>query len=374
MKTTKKQKKSNLKVSLLLLLLAAVLLISSTYAWFVANTAVSVETIKVKINTVEGLQISVDASTWKSTVTNLDITSAGATYTNSVNQLPGRLKPCSTIGDIENGNMKIFGQTDESATYTGTDLDENGKALSGTSLLVADPLTDTRGTEGKYIAFDVFFNLQSNESKKLFLTPQSQVTFDTASAEADTNINPKTTKGLENAARIAFIVEGYAQTADAATAREWKYEAANADCKFVLWEPNSNTGNHTQAAIDNGTTSKPSDVPAYDPTKVTGETAVNPLPYSGVKSAISANDKVYIYKATAGNFPAKFGAVTPTIWTDAGFTDNKDTTITLKPGITKMRIYMWIEGQDIDCWTGASGTYLNFDLQFKVDAAAQVSG
>ena len=42
MKTTKKQKKSNLKVSLLLLLLAAVLLISSTYAWFIANNTATI--------------------------------------------------------------------------------------------------------------------------------------------------------------------------------------------------------------------------------------------------------------------------------------------------------------------------------------------
>lgn len=41
--------------------------------------------------------------------------------------------------------------------------------------------------------------------------------------------------------------------------------------------------------------------------------------------------------------------------------------MTLKPGYTKMRIYMWLEGQDVDCFTGASGTYLNFDLQFQVD-------
>ena len=61
MKTTKKQKKSNLKVSLLLLLLAAVLLISSTYAWFIANNTATISTINVKVETVEGNQISVDA-------------------------------------------------------------------------------------------------------------------------------------------------------------------------------------------------------------------------------------------------------------------------------------------------------------------------
>lgn len=76
MKTTKKQKKSNLKVSLLLLLLAAVLLISSTYAWFIANTTVSINTIDVRVDTVEGLEISADAITYKMGLTNDDIKNA----------------------------------------------------------------------------------------------------------------------------------------------------------------------------------------------------------------------------------------------------------------------------------------------------------
>ena len=41
--------------------------------------------------------------------------------------------------------------------------------------------------------------------------------------------------------------------------------------------------------------------------------------------------------------------------------------MTIKPGYTKVRAYMWIEGQDMDCYTGASGTYLDFNLKFEVD-------
>lgn len=56
MKTTKKQKKSNLKVSLLLLLLAAVLLISSTYAWFIANNTATISTI-FRMKTIKSKEI-----------------------------------------------------------------------------------------------------------------------------------------------------------------------------------------------------------------------------------------------------------------------------------------------------------------------------
>lgn len=365
MQTVKREKKRSLRAILLILLIVAVILIGSTYAWFIANTTTSVETINVKIESVEGLQISVDATTWKSSITNSDITGAGATYSNAVNQLPNKLKPCSSIGNIEDGKQVIFTQKDEGAIYTGTDKD-NGRSLQGTALLTAERGVDTHGTDGKYITFDLFLNLQSNDTKKLYLSPNSGCTFDEESAKNDPNIRD-TTKGLENATRISFIVEGYAATADAATAQNWKYSETNTDCKFVLWEPNSNA--HEQDAVDNGTGEAPSDVPGYNVEDFEGMTKKNPVPYSGVKAEIDANDKVYMYKAKATNFPAKLANVTPTIWTSNGEVDKKDTTITLKPGITKIRVYMWLEGQDIDCYTGASGTYLNFDLQFQIDTA-----
>ena len=36
----------------------------------------------------------------------------------------------------------------------------------------------------------------------------------------------------------------------------------------------------------------------------------------------------------------------------------------LSAGVTKIRVYMWVEGQDVDCENGASGTDITFDLQF----------
>lgn len=36
----------------------------------------------------------------------------------------------------------------------------------------------------------------------------------------------------------------------------------------------------------------------------------------------------------------------------------------LSAGITKVRIYMYVEGQDVDCENAASGSNLSFDLQF----------
>lgn len=361
MKTTKKQKKSNLKVSLLLLLLAAVLLISSTYAWFIANNTATISTINVKVETVEGIQISVDADNWKDTISNADITGAGATYDKAVNQLPGILKPVSSgasSANVTESKLDMF-------NVTAVDSGETSSDNVGRKKMVSTKATDTHGTTGDYITFDVFFNLQSSEAKDLYLTSNSNVIWDSVRAGADTNAKYKDDKGLQNSARIAFMVFNNSKEADPPTAQNWTYTAGGENSTFVLWEPNADA--HTTGAITNATKDAPYDVPHEELANLDGETKKVPLPYSGVKSEFAANQNIYFWNATAANYGTALQAVTPQIATNAGNTERKKL-VTLKPGYTKMRIYMWLEGQDIDCYTKASGTYLNFNLQFEVDA------
>ena len=363
MKTTKKQKKSNLKVSLLLLLLAAVLLISSTYAWFIANNTATISTINVKVETVEGIQISVDAQAWKNTITNADITGAGSTYTAAVNQLPGILKPVSSGAQSANVTSSQLDMFD----VTAVDSTETSGSNVGRKKMVATKTTDTHGTTGNYITFDVFFNLQSTEAKDLYITPNSKVVWDSVRAGSDANTAYQTDKGLQNASRIAFMVFNNATTADATTAQGWTYSDGSANSAFVLWEPNADA--HTTAAIENAVVDAPYDVPHMNRADLEGESKKVPLPYSGVKAAFDAEQNVYYWNATAANYASNLQAITPQIATNAA-NATRQKLVTLKPGVTKMRIYMWIEGQDIDCYTGASGTYLNWDLQFEVDTAA----
>lgn len=357
MQTVKREKKRSLRALLLILLIIAVILIGSTYAWFISNNTAKVSTLNVKIETVEGIQISVDASNWKSTITNEDILGAGETYGGAVNQLPSILKPVSSAGAGYITNSKQDMYAVNAMETTSTDPDDVGRKV-----IVAEKATDTHGSAGQYIAFDVFFNLQSESAKDLFLTSSSGVKWDKARAEAETDSAYKSDKGLQNATRVSFLVMNNATAADAKTAQGWTY--SDGSSQFVLWEPNADQ--HTTAAIENAAGEKPYDVPHYDRTDLEGGTKKVPLPYGGIKADIAQTDNVFFYKATSANYASKLGAVTPNITTNAANTEKKKL-ITLKPGITKMRIYMWLEGQDVDCFTGASGTYLNFDLQFQVD-------
>ena len=59
---SKRSRKSKRKLNSLLwmLLLTAILVVSSTYAWFSANTVVTISNIHAKVSAAEGLQVSLD--------------------------------------------------------------------------------------------------------------------------------------------------------------------------------------------------------------------------------------------------------------------------------------------------------------------------
>ena len=40
--------------------------------------------------------------------------------------------------------------------------------------------------------------------------------------------------------------------------------------------------------------------------------------------------------------------------------------MTLSRGVTKIRIYMWVEGQDVDCENNASGGAIQFNLGLTI--------
>ena len=353
MQTVKKEKKRSLRAILLILLIVAVILIGSTYAWFISNNTAEVSTLSVKIETVEGLQISSNARDWTSTLTNEMLTNAeyvgsSTNYSGAINQIPSILKPVSSIGKQE--------------MFLGNVATSTSDANNGKYILTAIKETDVHGLNGNYIVFDMFLNLEASSSKDLYLQPGSGVTWNEEKAKADTNKAYQDDKGLQNATRIAFIVEGNvdtSQTEDASKAAQNKtYNQADADCGKYLWEPNSNT--HTTNAINQSLAGR--DTPMYK----AEEQAANPVPYSGVKTAIEEKDDILLANANVAGNTSFFAAMTPTLFTDTGFTQRQKL-MTIKPGYTKVRAYMWIEGQDMDCYTGASGTYLDFNLKFEVD-------
>lgn len=319
------RRKNNLRYSLLLLLLLLLLvfLMVSTYAWFTANQTVTISTLDVNVQTSNGLQISADAINWKTILQKADITGASATYTSSVNQVPDEMQPVSSAGivDTDTGYMDM---------YFGTvDALDDGTGYS----LASDKEVDTRGAEGRYIAFDIF--LRVDQTTPVYLTTASNII--TKEGAAD--------KGLQNAARVAFIDEGnIADVGDSTGA-----QALKGGTTSIIWEPNYDV--HTAAGVANA-----KEIYGLD-TTTTGATQ---LSYQGIKAEFADTEGVTL--KNTNTFSQYFQTVTPTISTVKDF-DTQQTLLNLKAGITKVRIYMWVEGQDVDCENNASGTDISFNVQ-----------
>ena len=328
-----RRNKRRLLLLLISLLFTMVLFGSSTYAWFTANQTVQVSRLTVNVAAQNGIQISADGTNWKSIVQTTDITGAQAgAYEDAVNQIPATLEPVSTVGNIdENGMMEM---------YYGT----VGTNAGGEYILTATKSTETNGTTGKFIAFDLFFKVDA--ATDIFLTTNSGVR---SIGDSD--------KGIKNASRIGFVVLG--NTASGSSVSDIQgLNNGTASHKYI-WEPNYDV--HTAAAVSH----------ARDTYGVTTtQTGGSLLAYSGVKAPIASTDNVLVRQAHATDYSETyedfFDDVTITYSTIAGFSEQQQI-FSLQTGVTKVRIYMWIEGQDVDCENAASGGDIAYDLQITTD-------
>lgn len=338
----KSKRKIDLKSAILLLLLLAALLTASTYAWFTANKTVTVSDIDVHIEAKSGLQISANGIDWKSIVTVEDLLTG---YQGDANQIPLTIEPVSTVGKVKDGKMEMY--------YGTVDPVDGVYSLKATK-----EATEVKGTAGRFIAFDIFLRVNKDEPN-VILGANSTVIF--KGADAATN------KGLQNAARVAFLKQGNSVSTAASSdffaqngalsfgETDDSEDNGNAAKETYIWEPNSDV--HTEAAVRAG----------KDTYKLTDEqikTTDSPLiPYYGVNQVI--NTPIPLKTANDGTDTTHFTLMTPTYSTKEAMTDQANA-FSLAEGVTKLRVYMWVEGQDVDCENTASGSDITFRLEFKV--------
>lgn len=376
MKKNKKdeKKKRKLRTLILLLFLTIIMFGTSTYAWFTANRTVTIQDISVNVQTSDGLQISTDGKTWKSTITSTDILSNH--YDGANNFIPSTLDAVSTTGAInDTGTTRLFNMYDSTI---GTDASTGNYTIT-TSLI------DETATLKKFVAFDIFLRVSSDKDVYINSASGFSKVFMTANSSD---------RGLKNAARIGFVPIGEA-TSDAAldTILAAHYTSNAASPK--IWEPNNDT--HSPAVVNSVAAEYgyiDSETPANSLLK---ETAVNsglynPLPYTGISAAITtAQDLITTVKytpAASNTALVESGEATTTdnVYSTPGMLLSTSSTLSeantdasqnkpfykifsLKAGITKMRIYMWVEGQDLDCENNASGTDITYHLELTIPEA-----
>lgn len=307
-------KNKRIMLAFVMLLITGIALTTASYAWFSASTQAELGDIDVNVTASNGIQISMDATNWKGTLTTEDI--KGEAYAGHKNQVPTTLTPVSTIGSQSIGNFEMFDGI----------IDESGvEALLTTTAADGEKATTT---EGHYIAFDLF--IKSATKKKISLNAGSAVVA-TNTAKPD---SPAKDQGLMYSARVAFFNQGTDPTNSPAAAIA---KNNGTDASQIIWEPNANL--HTAYNTNLGITG----VQETYGVKAEG----TDLKISEAKTDTDHFAKVTTIQSNVGEVP-------------------EDTMFTIDEGITKVRVYIWIEGQDIDCENNAStGTGIKTTISLK---------
>ena len=326
----KKEKKYRLFFLLLWLFILGISLATSSFAWFTSNRLVSIGLMDVEVRAQNGISISSDGTNWKSVLSILDLATAIEEYPANINQLPNILEPVSTIGNVNDGLLDMyFGNVENDIIYNDIYNIEAIKMQEEHSLF--------EESDKKYLAFDIF--LKTNSPIDLYLTSDSGVTYKDRSV------------GIENATRFAFVIEGNTNSNDLSIIQGMK---TNNNQDVYIWEPNYDT--HTEYGILNA-----KDVYGIDITNLSDKVI-----YDGIKAEIPKSTKVTIDKANKINYPNYFDTVRVSYYTKNGFTDNLKV-FSINQGITKLRVYMWLEGQDVDCENNASVGEISLSLQFSTN-------
>lgn len=356
----KKDKRRRLLLLILLLVLTLGIGTSATVAWFTSNKAVNINPMKVKVRTVNGLQISVDAVEWTAVIGRDDL--KDASYTGSKNQLPFYFDAISSDGvlrgDEANGYFptmwhgSVYLDKNTNVYYLNT-TQEGEKKCADSEDIDETVVADCNGNH--FMAFDVFLKVDSGT--KLYLTANSKVQMVTGEND-----------GLRAAARIGFLNYGTISSSDytngvtegegdEAITTEGHIVAQNlkstADSDFIIWEPNyefHSAYGRENAKVNYGLTIDPS---------VTSPA----IPYAGVYAQC---DDVPLNETNASSHGECFADVTPSIKTLSDFTD-RQYLMDLPAGVTKVRIYFWIEGNDVDAENYATGADNSLALEFTID-------
>ena len=354
-------KNRRLMILVLAFLFTIVILSTSAYAWFTSNYTVSVQPIDVQVSSGSGIQISTDAVNWKSMITLADIQ---AGYTDGVNKVPtAEMSPVSTV---KTAYAAATTKSQGLAMYKGTIVND---VHTGVMYLDSVQEDDDSTTEKNYIAFDLFIKLDYKATEQ---APTQQVYF-TSGTGIDTYGAANTY--IEYAGRMGFVVNGNLPSSSTVD----QLRNIKGATGVYIYEPNYDV--HTQNGLNNARDNY--QITGYTPQGASTETPYSTtgiaqaVPYYGVKAEFEYDDtedptaQGYVASGTRLNSTdsSKFAAVTPDFQTTAA---NNSTFpfMMMAPGVTKIRVYMWVEGQDIDCENTASGGNVEFNLGFTLEPSA----
>ena len=407
--TTLKKKRNNKrkarKIAILFLLtgITAVLLIVETYAWFIGTATVNTNTFEIGVTSGDSLELSLDGANWGTSLTlskDAILGTAGEggskAYTGHTNVWPSDetgLIPLSTDGKSDpdaNGRLKLYGKSSLTGTGGGyrlisTRIDNHSESAEGGMV----------SEQNGYVAFDLFIrngtgvdyiaDYNQLDDEALYLTTDSKVQSGAAGSPS---------YGLENSVRVAFVQIGRVPSATATAGDITSISCTDSVtpaaegvtntslCNVTnstIWEPNHKSHDERLVTYFNKVCKKKTVTPGTPegtPATISyGEacealTTTTELQTYVVNQNILSSDQVDIYDGINGATASKLTAVDT-------FTDDEK----LKEGaerpaffyiapnsVTKVRVYIYLEGQDVDNYDLASlGNSIKINFGFTKD-------
>ncbi len=311
-----KKNKINYNLLLIITFFTGVLLIISSYAWFYTSLDVKVDFFKMVVSNQTGLFISLDGIEFGSTVEiskDILMDNLKKTYPNHTNQWASSgLYSVSTNGvrDNNSNTFSVYG-----SSRLGYELNSDNERMVLNTTLINEEKTNP---ENVYIAFDIFLKNVSGSPKSdnVYLNEGTSIIL-TRGDDSD---------GTINSMRLGFLRMGTVSSkSDLATIQA--LDCLNV-CESVIYEPNSY--NHSDPSIERAK--------EYNVTLLNGT-------YNPTYAVINEGKYMELANGQAGSgIPLDIDhfAIQSTI------TSFNRALFQVPNGITKVRVYLWIEGQDMD--------------------------
>ena len=344
---SKKEKRSLRKTILIIIVLLLFIIFAvATYAWLSVQRDVEITGLNVKIEVSEKLEISLNGDEWTDKIEITDMnqllgtagTGHQARAGDNNNYIPNTLIPVSTTGSISNGFFDmVIG-------------DYDGKTLENIRLCNENNLTQENNRDHPYLVFDLY----------LKDTTQNPASIDQIYLDAGSSVFAEIDDvGLAESSRVGFIAYNTNTAELTASGGSVRALTGGSNDIAAIWEPNYLR--HTQHVVesDSRVTSTSQEIPAYG------------LRTSAVGSIIENVEDTgsgYLGSVTTNKTPQDSSTHETTQQATLTCTDGSTTFGIRSNRITKVRTYIWLEGQDPDCVNLAStGKVINANFKFIKD-------
>ena len=371
------RKKRKIFLLFIVILITSVVLVVETYAWFVGLSTVNTNSFNISISSGSGLEISMDGEHWHKDDDVLIVNAQTIAGTSTVSgETNSNAYSGNTNSWVDSNGLVPVSSSGMLNTTTGrlNFFEKSGLASTpGGYRLIADPVDNSTTEAKKYVAFDIFIR---NGTDNVY----DNSNYDNTAAEnvylkytSSANVNGTTGYGAANSIRVGFfeIAGMKAYGASLTDIRglscstttggvKIKLCPANGDNQKLywnIWEPNHTL--HTAAVSNyfNSACKKRSSDGAYTTNACTAlSSTTQTFP---IYASIGASDNVDIYDGLNGYSGStytgdpntgKLYSITTykTPGSSDSYTESSQLFKLAGNSITRVRVYIWLEGQDPD--------------------------